>query len=152
QALDGLSLTDLAVLDRAEERKHLIQLHWPDPQVVQKVLREGPELLRHVDQPLQYRIRVHLEHPRCAPDTQAFGQTGDHPHDQLRSHALAVEEGPEGLENIAATHDAQQLSPGTAIGVAMGAEIPPAHSAPVGAVWIGADMVCGVDLAASPPC
>jgi hypothetical protein len=38
-------------------------LHLPDPQVMQKVLREGPELLRCFDQPLQHRIRVDLEHP-----------------------------------------------------------------------------------------
>src|SRR6516162_2439110 len=57
----------------------------------------------------------------------------------------------QGFEKIAATHDAQQLPPGTAIGMAIGVEIPPAHPAPVGTVRIGAEMACGVALAASPP-
>jgi hypothetical protein len=56
-----------------------------------------------------------------------------------------------GFENRAATHDAQPLSPGTTIGMAMGAEMAPAHSAPGGTVRIGAAMACGGDLAAAPP-
>ena len=35
-----------------------------------------------------------------------------------------MKERPEGLEKIAATGDALQLPPGTAIGMAIGAEIP----------------------------
>src|SRR5262249_9099975 len=57
-----------------------------------------------------------------------------------------------GFEKIATTNDAQQLSPGTAVGMPIGAEIAPAHPAPVGTVRIGAEMACGVDLAAAPPC
>src|SRR5215831_16056970 len=38
QALDGLSRTALTLLDRAEQRTQLIQLHLPDPHVVQEVL------------------------------------------------------------------------------------------------------------------
>jgi hypothetical protein len=40
----------------------------------------------------------------------------------------------------------QQLPPGTAIGMAIGAEIPPAHPATIGTVWVRAEMVPGVDL------
>src|SRR5215471_1121080 len=36
--------------------------------------------------------------------------------------------------------------------MAIGAEIAPADPAPIGTVRIGAEMACGVDLAASPPC
>ena len=36
---------------------------------------------------------------------------------------------PKGLEKIAATGDTQQLSPGTTIGMAIGAEIPPGDPA-----------------------
>jgi hypothetical protein len=43
-------------------------LHLLDPYVVQDVLREGPQLLRGLHQPLQHRIGVDLEHPRRAPD------------------------------------------------------------------------------------
>jgi len=38
QALDRFGLADLAVLDRTEESKQLIQLHLPDPHVMQDVL------------------------------------------------------------------------------------------------------------------
>jgi hypothetical protein len=48
-------------------------LHLPDLHIMQDVLGEGPQLLRRLHEPLQDRIRVHLEHPRRAPDPQAFG-------------------------------------------------------------------------------
>src|SRR5262249_31771229 len=57
----------------------------------------------------------------------------------------------QGLQEVATTDDAQQLSPGPAIGMAIGAEIPPTRPAPIGTVRIGAEMVRGVDLAAAPP-
>ena len=89
-----------------------------------------PELLCRFDQPLQHGIRVDLEHPCGAPDTQAFGQAGDDAYDELDGGTLTMKERPEGLEKIAATGDAQQLPPGTAIGMAIGAEIAPAHPSP----------------------
>jgi len=58
-----------------------------------------------------------------------------------------MEEGAEGLEKIATTDDTQQLPPGTAIGMTIGAEIPPAHPAPRGTVWVRAELVPGVHLA-----
>ena len=152
QALDGVGLADLAVFDGAEQRKEFIQLHLPDPQVMQEVLRKGPQLLRRLHQPLQHRIGVHLEHPRRAPDAQALGQARDDPHDQLRGDTLAMKDRPEGLQKIAATDDAQQLPPGTATGMAIGAEIAPAHPAAIGTVRVGAEMRGGVHLAAAPPC
>src|SRR2546430_15611630 len=56
-----------------------------------------------------------------------------------------------GLEKVAVTGDAQQLPPGTTIGMAMSAEIPPAHPAPRGTVRVRAKMRRGVHLAAAPP-
>ena len=73
-------------------------------------------------------------------------------HDELDRGALAMEEGAEGLEKRAAAGNAQQLPPGTATRMAIGAQITPADPAPAGTVRIGAEMACGVDLAASPPC
>jgi hypothetical protein len=46
----------------------------------------------------------------------------------------------EGLEKIAATGDAQQLPPGTPMGMAIGAEIAPAHPATIGTIRVGAEM------------
>ena len=56
-----------------------------------------------------------------------------------------------GLEKVAATGDTQQLPPGTAPGMAISAEMPPAHPAARGTVQVGAAMGGGVDLASSPP-
>jgi hypothetical protein len=151
QALDGFGRTALAVPDGAEQRKQLIQLHLPDPQVMQKVLREGPELLRCFDQPLQHRLRVDLEHPRGAPDAPALGQAGDDPHDEFDRGTLAMKERAKGFEKRAATGDAEQRPPGTAIGMAMGMEIAPSYPSPIGTIRVGAEMGGGVALAAAPP-
>jgi hypothetical protein len=62
-----------------------------------------------------------------------------------------MKERAEGLQKVAATDDAQQLSPGTAVRMAIGAEIPPAHPAPIGTGRVGAEMHGGVNLAAAPP-
>jgi hypothetical protein len=58
-----------------------------------------------------------------------------------------MKERAKGFEKIATTHYTQQLPPGTAIGMAMGPEIPPAHPAPIGTVRVRAEMVPGVHLA-----
>src|SRR5205809_2310794 len=55
----------------------------------------------------------------------------------------------EGLEEIAATGDAQQLPPGTTTRMAIGPEIAPADPAPIGTVWVGAAMRGGIHLAAA---
>src|SRR5262249_33111059 len=47
---------------------------------------------------------------------------------------------------------AVQLAPGSAAGMPVGTEIAPAHPAPIGAVWIRAEMARGVDLTAASPC
>src|SRR6266446_1674450 len=62
-----------------------------------------------------------------------------------------MEEGAEGLEKIATTDHTQQLPPGTAMGMAIGAEIAPADPSPRGTVRVRAEVRRGVDLAASPP-
>ena len=117
---------------------------------MQDVLGQGLELLRRFDQPLQDRVRVDLKHARRAPDAQAFGQARDDAHDELGRQTLAMAERPERLEKGAAAGNAQQLPPGTATGVAIGAEIAPAHPAPIGTVRVGAAMRGGVDLTVAP--
>jgi hypothetical protein len=68
QALDGVGGADRAVLHGAEQGEDFVELHLPDAHVVPDVSRKRLELLGRFDQPLQHRIRVHLEHPRGAPD------------------------------------------------------------------------------------
>jgi len=53
---------------------------------------------------------------------------------------------PEALQKVAATGDAEQLPPGAPIGMAIGAEIAPAHPAPVRTVRMGTAMGRGIDL------
>src|SRR5262249_43344105 len=60
---------------------------------------------------------------------------------------LPVKERAKGLEKVATADHTQQLPPGTAIGMAIGAEIPPAHPVPIGTVGVRAEMVPGVHLA-----
>src|SRR3989442_13437271 len=61
-----------------------------------------------------------------------------------------MQERAEGLQKVAATGDAQQLPPGTAIGMAIRAEVAPSHPSPIGTVRIRAKVRRGVDLAAAP--
>src|SRR6266704_1096434 len=98
---------------------------------MQEMLREGAQLLRRLHQPLQDRIRVHLEHPRRAPDTQAFGQARDDANDELDGGALAVKDRAEGLEKTAVTSDARQFPPAAPMRIAIGAEIAPAPPSPI---------------------
>ncbi len=149
QALQGRGRADLTVLDRAEQRKQLIELHLPDLYVMQEVLGEGAPLRRGLDEPLQHGIGVHLAHPCRASDAQPFGQTGDDAYAEIDGGVLAMPERAEGLQKIAVTSDAQQLSPGTAIGMAIGAEIAPAHSSPIDTIRVRAAMGGGVDLASA---
>src|SRR5262249_60510380 len=102
-----------------------------------------------LDEPLQHRIGIDLEHPRRAPDAQALSQAGDDTHDKLDRLPLAMEQGPEGLEKITTADHTQQLPPGTAARMAMGAEIPPSYPAAIGTVRVGAEMRGGVDLTAA---
>ena len=55
-----------------------------------------------------------------------------------------------GLEKIATADHTQELPPGTATRMAIGAEIPPSHSAAIGTVRVRAEMVGGVDLTPAP--
>ena len=58
-----------------------------------------------------------------------------------------MEEGAEGLKQLAPPDPPQQLPPGPAIGMAMGAKGPPAPPAAIGTVRVRADMVSGFPLA-----
>src|SRR5262250_51081 len=72
-------------------------------------------------------------------------------HDELDRGAFAMKNRAQGFEKIAATHDAQQLSPGTAIRMAIGAEIAPADPAAIGTVGVWAKVRRGIHLTAAPP-
>ena len=147
QALNGFRLTDLPLLNRAEQSQQLIHLHLSDPHVMQEGLGEGAPLLRRVDQPPAPRIRVHLEPPRRAADAQACGEAREHAYDELNGGAFAMEEGAEGLEKVATPDHTQQLPPGTATRMAIGTEIAPADPAARGTGRVRAEMVRSVHWA-----
>src|SRR5262249_12849890 len=91
-----------------------------------------------------------LEHPRGAPDAQFLGQAREDTHDEVDGGAFAMKDRAEGLEKVATTGDTQQLPPGTATGMAISAEIPPAHTAAICTVPVGAEMGGGADWASAP--
>src|SRR6266849_10982049 len=56
------------------------------------------------------------------------------------------------LQKVPVTGGAVQLAPGAAAGMPVGTEIAPAHPAPIGAVWMRAEMPRGVHLARASSC
>ena len=80
EALDRFGLTDFARLDRTEQGKEFIQLHLRDAYVVQEVAREGCGMIRHLDQPGQHRVGVHLEDVGDSANAKSFSQRPDGPH------------------------------------------------------------------------
>src|SRR4029453_2165763 len=93
---------------------------------------------------------VHLEHPDRPPEAYALGQAredADHP---LCRHALAMSDRPVGLDPVASTRAALQLTPGTTVGMAMGtpsAQAPPAPILPGG---MGTDVQRGLNSTRAP--
>jgi hypothetical protein len=152
QTRERLGLTALAGLDRAAPGKACVPLPLSHPPVVPDVARKGVALRRCLPQPLQHRSRVDRAPPRRAPDASALGSARADAHNELGRRTLPVQERPKGLENGVTTAPTPPLPPGTAMGMAMGAERAPAHPTTLGPVRVGAAMRGGVDLAASPPC
>jgi Bifunctional DNA primase/polymerase, N-terminal len=74
QALEGLGLMTLTILDRPEPGIEFVQLHLGDADGVQEVLGEDLKMVGGFDQPLQNRVGGDLEHPGHRPNPQAFSQ------------------------------------------------------------------------------
>lgn len=87
-----------------------------------------------------------------APDTQVFSQAREHAHDEFDEGTLPMKDRAEGLQKIAVPDDTQQLPPGTAIGMAIDAEIPPTHAVLVSIIGVGIEIAGDVDLASAPSC
>src|SRR5262249_49808272 len=108
---------------------------------MQEILRKGGGVVRHLDQPVQHGVWVDLEHPSHRADAQAFRQGTTRPHEDGGRGALPMRGCAVSLLKVALTLDTIQLPRGTATGMAIGAEIAPAHPAAIGTVRIGAEMV-----------
>ena len=103
-------------------------------------------MLGHLDQPGEDRVGIDLKYTGYSTDAQALRQRAHHPHQLLGRHALAMQRGAMGLLEVTFTADAIQLAPGTAVGMAIGAEIAPADPTPIGTVRVRAEVCRGVDL------
>jgi len=132
--------------------KQLIELHLSDPYVVQEVRGEGSQLLRCLDEPLQHGIGINLEHPCCASDAQPFGSSRHYAHNEFDRCALAMKQRAEGLQKVTATGDAQPLPPLAPTGMAVGAQIPQSHPAPIRTIRMRTAMMRGIHLAFSATC
>src|SRR5262245_42397208 len=100
-------------------------------EIMQEVLRKGPQLICGFDEPLQHGIRVDLEHPRRASDTQALGQARDHVHDELDRYPLAIKDSARMLGKVAVAGGTVELPPGTTVRMSVSTEIPQPQPAPV---------------------
>ena len=102
-------------------------------------------MIRYRDQPGEHRIRVHFEHPRGAPDPQAFGQARDDAYDEIDRHALSMQEGAMGFLEITVAGHTLELPPRLAPRVTVGTEVAPACPAVIRAILIGTELLLGVD-------
>ena len=62
----------------------LIELDLVEMQIVQQIGRKSVQVLSRLPQPAQHLVGIDLEDPRRPSDAQAFGQTGDDAHDEVR--------------------------------------------------------------------
>jgi len=106
---------------------------------------KGFELLGGLHQPPEDRIRIDFEHPRCAPDAQAFSQTREDTHDELHRGAFAMKDRAVGFVVVSVAGDTLQLPPGTATGMPIGAEVAASEPAMVGTIRGWTEVRLGVD-------
>ena len=145
EPLDGLGFAHVTVSHRTEDGVEFVELDLIDVQLVQKVGGKGFELLGGLHQPTEDRIGIDLEHPRRAPDAQAFGQTRDDAHDELHRGALAMKDRAVRLSKISLAGDTLQLAPGLTTGMTIGAEVAASEPAVVGAIGLRTEVRLGVD-------
>jgi hypothetical protein len=63
QSLDGVVLAERAVFDGAQYGVELVQLQLAYVDIAEEIAGKRLELLAGLHQPLEHRVRVHLEHP-----------------------------------------------------------------------------------------
>jgi hypothetical protein len=120
-----------------------------DVQVMQEVAREGFEVIGCFHQPEHNCVGIGLEDPCNGADTEAFGERRDRPHQLVRIALLAVKHGAMGLQEMPLAAQTHQLAPPPAVGMAVGADIPPAHPAVIRTRGLGAEVAGGIDVSAT---
>src|SRR5712691_5988738 len=81
------TVSEFTLFDVTQHSIQLIQLHLSDMHSPEEVARKGSQLLGGLDEPLQHRVRVHLEHASCCPDAEPLSQARQYADQQLRTPA-----------------------------------------------------------------
>src|SRR2546428_6784546 len=140
QTSDRLVLAEVTSLHGTEDGVKLVDLDLAYVDLTQEIACKGLELVHCFSQPLQHRIRVHLEHPRGGPNAQTLSQTRQHAHDQLHGDLFAMKDGAMMLGKIAFARGTVELSPGTTIGMPIGAQIAPSQPAAIATAGMGTEV------------
>src|SRR5262249_24843792 len=150
QALDRTLLAHCALLQRTEHGIEFIELHLREVQVVQEILRKGPELLCRLHQPVQHGVWIDLEHPRGAADAQALREAVNDVHDEVDRDALAMEQGAVMLWKVPVAGRTVELTPRATAGMAVGAQVAQPQPAAIVTVRMRAKMPGGIHLTRTP--
>src|SRR5882724_4584380 len=102
-----------------------------------------------LDQPAQHRGGIGLEDAGHGADTKPLGQCCNGPNQLVRLHLLAVKRRAMGLQEVSLAAKTHQLAPASAAGMAIGADIAPAHPAVVRTGGMGAEVAAGIDVSAT---
>jgi len=106
-------------------------------------------VLSRLDQPAQDRVWVDFKDPGHGTEAEAFGQSRHGPYQLLGFHLLAMQRGAMGLQEMPLAAETHQLAPPSAVGMAVGADIPPAHPAVIRTGGLRAEMPGGIDVPAA---
>src|SRR5262249_9017836 len=128
-------------------REQLVHLHLRDVYVAQEVAREGLKVIGRFHQPAQNRVGIGLEDPCHGADTETLSPCRDRPHQLVGFHLLAVQRCAMGLQEMSLAAETHQLAPPSAIGMAIGADIPPAHPTVVRTGGLWTEVSGGLDVA-----
>ena len=104
-------------------------------------------MLRRFHQPVQHGVGGDFEHPRGGANAEALCQACQHLDDQLPGDLLAMKDRAVVLREIPLARGALELAPGTAMGMAIGAEIPQPPPAAIATAPMGAKVLRGVHSA-----
>jgi hypothetical protein len=123
KALDGVVCPERAVFDGTEDGVQLVELHLVAMQITEDIPGQGSQLLRGCPQPPKHGVGGDLEHPGRGANASARGHTGQHADNQLHGDVLSIKERAMRLRTIALARGTLKLSPRTATGMPVGAQL-----------------------------
>src|SRR5712691_9572497 len=150
EAVDSFFLAEFTLFDVTQHSIQLIQLHLSDMHSTEEVARKGSQLLGGLDEPLQHRVRVHLEHASCCPDAEPLSQARQYADQQLHGHLLAMQERAMMLRKIPCAGGTLELTPGATTGMTIGTEVAQPPPAAIRTAAMGTKVPGGVDDPGTP--